>query len=278
MLLPPQAKGGARCDPRSAPMRRFDRLLTKIPEHTWGADTTFYLPDNANWTNAQFLSAMHQAAQLVALKSWYPLAAGSSRPAGPTRPLAGPLQGDGPVVDRAAELPQECSSHPGDLQGEALRDSCRHDAGPSYAPYASTTELAAAVSEVERSTRPRGYETGGLGVSTPRPPHGAAAVPMAPSLHCHRTTPAHHLTIISPSSYHHLTSDSAYHIASHHCIASPSIAFHCTAGLQLRRCASWLWAGREHHYSGRQPTVGVDDEAARQVHVPDHHSSGLRHL
>jgi hypothetical protein len=24
------------CDPASATMRRFDRLLTKIPEHTWG--------------------------------------------------------------------------------------------------------------------------------------------------------------------------------------------------------------------------------------------------
>ena len=29
-------------------MKRFDRLLTKIPEHTWGEDTTWYLGDNVN--------------------------------------------------------------------------------------------------------------------------------------------------------------------------------------------------------------------------------------
>ena len=51
---------GGGCDPSSATMRRADRLLTKIAEHTWGEDTTWYLGDNHNWTNSQFQSAIHQ--------------------------------------------------------------------------------------------------------------------------------------------------------------------------------------------------------------------------
>ena len=34
-----------RCDPTDKTFQRFDRLLTKIPEHTWGEDTTWYLHD-----------------------------------------------------------------------------------------------------------------------------------------------------------------------------------------------------------------------------------------
>ncbi len=48
------------CDPESLTMQRFDRLLTKIPEHTWGEDTTWYLGDNYNWSNAQVHSALAQ--------------------------------------------------------------------------------------------------------------------------------------------------------------------------------------------------------------------------
>ena len=36
------AKG---CDTESIDFVRFDRLLSLIPEHTWGLDTTFYLGD-----------------------------------------------------------------------------------------------------------------------------------------------------------------------------------------------------------------------------------------
>ena len=34
--------------------------MTKIPEHTWGEDTTWYLHDYDNWTNTQINSAMMQ--------------------------------------------------------------------------------------------------------------------------------------------------------------------------------------------------------------------------
>ena len=51
-------------------MRRFDRLLTKIPEHTWGEDTTWYLGDNVNWTNAQFQSALPQHNYQLTINSW----------------------------------------------------------------------------------------------------------------------------------------------------------------------------------------------------------------
>ena len=60
----------ARCEPSSLTMRRFDRLLGKIPEHTWGADTTWYLPDNVNWTNAQFERAVHLPHYRLTVQSW----------------------------------------------------------------------------------------------------------------------------------------------------------------------------------------------------------------
>ena len=58
------------CDPSSAAMRRFDRLLTKIPEHTWWEDTTWYLGDNHNWTNAQLQAAIGQPNYQLTVSSW----------------------------------------------------------------------------------------------------------------------------------------------------------------------------------------------------------------
>jgi len=59
-----------RCEPSSDVMRRFDRLLTKIPEHTWGEDTTWYLGDNANWTNAAIEAVMDQDNYQMTVSSW----------------------------------------------------------------------------------------------------------------------------------------------------------------------------------------------------------------
>lgn len=41
-------------------MRAFDRLLVKVPEHTWGVAQSWFLPDYVNWTNAQFDRARAQ--------------------------------------------------------------------------------------------------------------------------------------------------------------------------------------------------------------------------
>ena len=63
------AKGA--CDPEDLTMQRFDRLLTKIPEHTWGEDTTWYLGDDANWTNAQAHPLMRTAPNYrMSVESW----------------------------------------------------------------------------------------------------------------------------------------------------------------------------------------------------------------
>ena len=35
-------------------MRAFDRLLVKVPEHTWGVASQVFMGDYDNWTNAQF--------------------------------------------------------------------------------------------------------------------------------------------------------------------------------------------------------------------------------
>jgi hypothetical protein len=58
------------CVPADPTMQRFDRLLTKIPEHTWGEDTTWYLHDYDNWTNPQITSAMHQENYNMTVESW----------------------------------------------------------------------------------------------------------------------------------------------------------------------------------------------------------------
>ena len=59
-----------RCDPTDKTFQRFDRLLTKIPEHTWGEDTTWYLHDYSNWTNAQIGAAMAQDNYNLTVESW----------------------------------------------------------------------------------------------------------------------------------------------------------------------------------------------------------------
>lgn len=59
-----------RCDASGVTMQRFDRLLTKIPEHTWGEDNTWYLGDNTNWTNAQNKAVMGQGNYQMTVASW----------------------------------------------------------------------------------------------------------------------------------------------------------------------------------------------------------------
>ena len=69
------------CDVESMTMQRFDRLLTKIPEHTWGEDTTWYLSsdlggrgyplgDYENWTNTQFQHALGSPEYQMTVDSW----------------------------------------------------------------------------------------------------------------------------------------------------------------------------------------------------------------
>ena len=38
------------CDLASAAMQAFDRLLVKIPEHTWGLAQSFFTADYQNYT------------------------------------------------------------------------------------------------------------------------------------------------------------------------------------------------------------------------------------
>jgi hypothetical protein len=59
-----------KCNPEDPTFQRFDRLLTKIPEHTWGEDTTWYLHDYDNWTNPQITTAMHQENYNMTVESW----------------------------------------------------------------------------------------------------------------------------------------------------------------------------------------------------------------
>lgn len=58
------------CNPTTPAFRNFDRLMTKIPEHTWGEDTTWYLHDYDNWTNAQINEAMLQDNYNMTVESW----------------------------------------------------------------------------------------------------------------------------------------------------------------------------------------------------------------
>jgi hypothetical protein len=48
------------CSSHSVAMQRFERLLVKVPEHTWGVAQGWFLPDNVNWTNVQFDAARAQ--------------------------------------------------------------------------------------------------------------------------------------------------------------------------------------------------------------------------
>ena len=58
------------CDATHPAMRAFDRLLVKVPEHTWGEDTTWYLHDYDNWTNPQINAAMMQDNYNMTVESW----------------------------------------------------------------------------------------------------------------------------------------------------------------------------------------------------------------
>lgn len=58
------------CNPEALDFVRFDRLLTLIPEHTWGLDTTFYLHDYSNWTNVQLEAAIGQPNYRLTVESW----------------------------------------------------------------------------------------------------------------------------------------------------------------------------------------------------------------
>ena len=49
------------CDPTTdSEVRAFDRLLVKVPEHTWGVAQSWFLPDYENYTNVQFDAARAQ--------------------------------------------------------------------------------------------------------------------------------------------------------------------------------------------------------------------------
>ena len=72
---------GGGCHVEDMTMQRFDRLLTKIPEHTWGEDTTWYLSsylggrsyplgDYMNWTNSQFQTALTSPEYQMTIESW----------------------------------------------------------------------------------------------------------------------------------------------------------------------------------------------------------------
>eukprot|EP01050_Picozoa_sp_SAG11_P025994 SAG11_NODE_6067_length_1395_cov_1.146605_1_plen_382_part_10 len=53
--------GSAQCGAKSSPaMGAFERLLNKVPEHTAGVAHVWFLPDNENYTNAQFDRARAQ--------------------------------------------------------------------------------------------------------------------------------------------------------------------------------------------------------------------------
>lgn len=42
------------CNASSPAFRAFDRMLIKVPEHTWGVAQSWFLPDYDNYTNAKF--------------------------------------------------------------------------------------------------------------------------------------------------------------------------------------------------------------------------------
>ena len=50
------------CQANSPAVLALERLLVKVPEHTWGVAQGWFLPDNENWTNTQFDAARAQQA------------------------------------------------------------------------------------------------------------------------------------------------------------------------------------------------------------------------
>ena len=55
---------GQACNPEALDFIRFDRLLSLIPEHTWGLDTTFYL-GTVTVTQSRSISAPDWSNMLV---------------------------------------------------------------------------------------------------------------------------------------------------------------------------------------------------------------------
>ena len=53
------------CDVSSPALQALDRLLIKVPEHTWGVAQSWFLPDPENWTNVQFDAARAAAPHFV---------------------------------------------------------------------------------------------------------------------------------------------------------------------------------------------------------------------
>jgi hypothetical protein len=47
------------CDVTETAILRFERLIIKIPEHTWGTDWQCYNGDNVNWTNAEVYTCLN---------------------------------------------------------------------------------------------------------------------------------------------------------------------------------------------------------------------------
>ena len=54
------------CRATDPAVKAFDRLLVKVPEHTWGVAQSWFLPDYANWTNWAFdLARLQQSEGFV---------------------------------------------------------------------------------------------------------------------------------------------------------------------------------------------------------------------
>eukprot|EP00040_Diaphanoeca_grandis_P003118 m.23826 g.23826 ORF g.23826 m.23826 type:complete len:790 (+) comp14371_c0_seq1:140-2509(+) len=58
-----------KCNPASASMKAFDRLLVKVPEHTWGISMAWFLPDYENMSNPLFEAARSSVQPLGFLKN-----------------------------------------------------------------------------------------------------------------------------------------------------------------------------------------------------------------
>jgi len=56
---------GGECDTASAAMRAADRLLVKVPEHTWGVAMAWFLPDFMNYSNVDFDTVLNSRRHFV---------------------------------------------------------------------------------------------------------------------------------------------------------------------------------------------------------------------
>ncbi|ELR18406.1 uncharacterized protein ACA1_138180 [Acanthamoeba castellanii str. Neff] len=58
------------CSPSDAAFREFDRLLTKVGEHTWGVDVKTFLNDFTHWSNSEFEAAKNGSNFALMVNSW----------------------------------------------------------------------------------------------------------------------------------------------------------------------------------------------------------------